>query len=198
MAEKGVRLVQETKFPESDTMKFTVHTARPVKMALRIRVPYWIAGTSGGVVKLNGKIRELGTQSSSYYVVDRIWRDRDRLEVQFPMRLHVAAMPDDAAVQAIMYGPLVLAGRLGTEGITDENRRAVPTPPRQVPEYKNAKPPKAPELIAASEDPAQWIKPVAGKSLEFRTTGQATDFTLVPLYQLFDERYAVYWRVNRS
>jgi hypothetical protein len=27
--------------------------------------------------------------------------------------------------------------------------------------------------------------------------GQATPMTLVPLYQLFDERYVIYWNVNR-
>jgi hypothetical protein len=27
--------------------------------------------------------------------------------------------------------------------------------------------------------------------------GQATDVTMVPLCRLFDERYGVYWRVNR-
>ena len=37
-----------------------------------------------------------------------------------------------------------------------------------------------------------------GKPLEFRTTGQATDVTFVPLYTLFDERYAVYWNVRAS
>ena len=168
-------------------------------MALRIRVPYWTAGTSGGRAKLNGKLtEEAGLKSSSYYVVDRIWRDRDRLEITLPMRLHMEAMPDDSSVRAIMYGPLVLAGRLGTEGITDANRRAVPTPPREVPEFKNPNVPKAPELTTASDDPATWIKAVPGKPLEFRTTGQSKDFTLVPLYRLFDERYAVYWKINRA
>ena len=30
-------------------------------------------------------------------------------------------MPDDSSVQAVMYGPLVLVGRMGTEGITAES-----------------------------------------------------------------------------
>lgn len=194
--QKGVRLIQDTRFPESDAATLTVRTAKPVKMALRIRVPYWIA--AGGSAKLNGKTVLPMSPPSSYLVIDRIWRDRDRVDLQLPMSLHVAPMPDDASVQAIMYGPLVLAGRLGTEGITSDNRRAVPTPPREVPEYKSPRVPKPPELKAPSADPSSWIKPVAGQQLEFRTTGQAKDFTLIPLYRLFDERYAVYWKVNRA
>jgi DUF1680 family protein len=193
--EKRLRLIQETKFPESDTMTFIVRAARPVKMALRIRVPYWATGSN--FVKLNGRIIAPPMMPSSYFVSDRVWRDGDRLELRLPMSLHTAATPDDPSVQAIMYGPLVLVGRMGTEGINNDNRRAEPTKPRTVPEYKDPNPPKAPELRASSENVSQWIKAVAGKPLEFRTTGQTTDFTLVPLYRLFDERYAVYWKVNR-
>lgn len=192
--EKGVRLLQETEFPERDAMTFTVRTSRAAKMALRIRVPYW--ATASNSAKLNGNSIRIATGPGSYFAIDRVWRDGDRLELRMPMSLHVAAMPDDPAVQAFMYGPLVLAGRLGTEGITDDNRRAGPTPPREVPEYKNPRPPKAPELLATSDDPSSWIEPVPGKVLEFRTTGQSSDYTLIPLYRLFDERYAVYWKVT--
>jgi hypothetical protein len=51
-------------------------------------------------------------------------------------------------------------------------------------------------MRAASADPATWIQPVAGRPLEFKTAGQSSDVDLVPLYRLFDERYAVYWRVE--
>jgi hypothetical protein len=95
-----------------------------------------------------------------------------------------------------MYGPLVLVGRLGTDGITTENRRAEPTKPRTVPEFKNPAPPPTPVIRAASDDVSSWVAPVPGKTLEFRTTGQASAITLVPLYRLFDERYVVYWSVG--
>jgi hypothetical protein len=102
-------------------------------------------------------------------------------------------MPDDPSVRAIMYGPLVLVGRLGTEGLAPATLRAEPTSPRTVPNYP-LEPVAAPVLEARSEDPGEWIKPVAGRPLEFRTVGPARDVALVPFYTLFDERYAVYWR----
>ena len=52
-----------------------------------------------------------------------------------------------------MYGPIVLAGKLGTAGLTAENLRAEPTKPRTVPEYKS-EPVAAPSIRAASADPA--------------------------------------------
>jgi len=194
--EKGVRLVQETRFPESDTTTVTVRASKPTRMALRVRVPYWVG--EGGSARLNGKPLEAFAGPSSYLVVDRTWRDGDRLDVRLPMQLHVHPMPDDSSVQAVMYGPLVLVGRMGTEGITSENRRAEPTKPRTVPEFKDPAPPPAPTIRAASDDVGSWVTAVPGKPLEFQTTGQATPMTLVPLYRLFDERYVVYWQVARA
>lgn len=192
--EKALILTQETRFPESDTTAFTIRTTEPVRMALRVRVPYWVG--SGGSARLNGRALEVFAAPSSYLVFDRTWRDGDRLEVRLPMSLHTQAMPDDSAVQAVMYGPLVLVGRLGTAGITAENRRAEPTKPRTVPEFKNPAPPATPGIRADTDDVSSWVRAVPGRSLEFKTVGQATEHTLVPLYRVFDERYVVFWNVS--
>ena len=34
------------------------------------------------------------------------------------------------------------------------------------------------------------------RDVNFRTVGQPTAHTLVPLYRLFDERYVVFWNVT--
>jgi len=43
--------------------------------------------------------------------------------------------------------------------------------------------------------PESWLTPVDSRPLEFRTRGQKGDLTLVPLNRVFDERYAVYFKV---
>ena len=194
--EKGVRLIQDTRFPETDVTALTVRTEKPTRMTLRVRVPYWVS--EGGWVKLDGRQLDAFAGPGSYIVLDRTWRDGERLELRLPMRLHGHAMPDDSSVQAVMYGPLVLVGRMGTEGITAENRRAEPTKPRTVPEFKDPAPPPAPRIRGALDDVTSGVTPVAGKALEFTTKGQPTAMTLVPLYRLFDERYVVYWTVSRA
>jgi DUF1680 family protein len=195
-AEKGVRIVQDTRFPVAAGTSLVVHAGRPARFALRVRVPSW---TQGGSAALNGRTLDGFAAPGGYFVLDRTWRDGDRLEVALPLALHVHPMPDDPTVQALMYGPLVLVGKLGTEGITPENRRAEPTKPRMVPEFRY-QPPPAPGLRARSDDPSTWIQRVSGvdQPLEFRTTGQDRDVTLVPFHTLYDERYAVYWKVIRQ
>jgi hypothetical protein len=65
-----------------------------------------------------------------------------------------------------------------------------------VPEFE-VPPVPAPAFRVRSDDPATWIEPVRGRPLEFRTLGQEQNVTLVPFYRLFDERYAIYWRMTR-
>ncbi len=194
--EKGVRIVQDTRFPAAAGTSLVVHAGRPTHFALRVRVPSWTRGASAA---LNGRTLDGFAAPGGYFVVDRTWRDGDRLEVALPMALHVHAMPDDPTSQAVMYGPLVLVGKLGTDGITPQNLRAEPTKPRMVPEF-TYQPPPAPALRARSDDPSTWIQRVSGvdQPLEFRTTGQERDVALVPFHTLFDERYAVYWKVTRQ
>jgi len=190
--DRGVRLVQETRFPEDGRTTLTVHAAKPETFAVRVRVPYWATGDNRA--ELNGKALDGFAEPGGYYVIHRTWRDGDRLVVTLPLSLHLHPMPDDPTLQAVMYGPLVLAGRLGTDGLTPATLRAEPTKPRTVPEY-HLDPVPAPAFTAPSGDPARWIQP-AGAPLRFRTVGQTRDVEFLPFHQIFDERYAIYWRVN--
>ena len=189
--ERDLRLVLDTRFPWEDTLRLTVHTPRPQRMALRVRVPYW---TAAGSAQLNGEALPAFAAPGSYSALQRRWRDGDQLVVRLPMHLHVVRMPDDPSLQAVMYGPLVLAGRMGTAGLDASSLRAEPTRPRTVPEYR-LPPVAAPVIAAPTADPSSWLEPLAGRPLVFRTKGQAQPLTLEPLNGVFDERYAVYWKV---
>jgi len=192
--DRGVKVTQETRFPEEGKTTFTIRTSGPQTFALRIRVPYWATGDNRA--ELNGRPLEGFAEPGGFYVIHRAWRDGDRLVVSLPLSLHLHPMPDDPGLAAVMYGPLVLAGRLGTEDLTPATLRAEPTKPRTVPEY-HLDPVPAPAFAVSDDDPARWIKPGSGP-LEFQTVGQATNIAFVPFYRIFDERYSIYWRVNRA
>jgi hypothetical protein len=151
-------------------------------------VPYW--ATRGVAVSINGKKQELTAAPSSYLTLDRTWNDGDKIQVSMPMSLHLAPLPDEPTMQAAMYGPLVLAGRLGSKGLTHDlmygplgpdEARAIPVP-----------------AITGGGDTPDWVEPAKGQRLAFQTTGQRGAIDLVPFYQLFDERYTVYWKVNQK
>ena len=192
--ERELRLEQRTRFPYEPSTRLTLRLSQPAKLALRIRVPWWI---DGGSASLNGKKLESFAAPSNYLVIDRTWRDGDVVDVSLPMKLHAAPMPDDPDLVAAMYGPLVLAGRLGKAGLDPKTLRAGPTKPRTVPEY-SAEPIDVPPIVAKSANPGDWLKRAPGAGIEFRTVGQARELALVPLNEILDERYAVYWRLKSS
>jgi DUF1680 family protein len=184
--EKNVVLMQETKFPEEQGTTLSFKTAKPAKIPLHIRVPYW--ATQGVTVSVNGKKENLSAPASSYLMLDREWHDGDKIEVAMPMSLHVAPIPGDSTLRAAMFGPLVLAGKLGTQDLTKGDIYGPLGP--------DEKKPIAVPAIAASGNSLDWVEPVKGQTLAFRTAGQAATVELMPLYQLFDERYTVYWKVG--
>jgi len=186
--EKGVRVEQETRFPEEQGTTLVVRTEKPVDLVLNIRIPYWV--TPGGEIKLNGESLAAFGSPSSYLALHRNWKNGDRVEVRFPMGLHIDAIPDDPTQQAVMFGPLVLAGRLGQQGLTKAmTYSAYDTAPP-------GDPVPVPAIAASPKDPLGWIKPVADQPLTFRTAGQSEEITLVPLNRIFGERYAVYWKTT--
>ena len=153
---------------------------------MHLRIPAWTRSAS---VKINGRIVEATSGPGSYLTLSRIWKNGDRVEVELPMRLHIEKMPDDPTIQAVLYGPLVLAGDLGSEGLTDQMIIGPEGP------QTRRLPIDIPSFRAANVDPASWIKP-GDKPLVFRTTGQQKDVTLAPLNSIFDKRYSVYWQVS--
>jgi len=186
-AEKGIKLRQETKFPESPTTALTIQTSKPVDTAIRLRIPEWAANAT---VKINGKPIEAMASPGSYLALSRQWKNGDRIEMTMPMHLRVESMPDDHAMQAFLYGPLVLAGDLG-ELPRDLARELTFGP--NVPQLRRAPQIEIP-TFKASGDVTGWIKP-GDRPLTFRTTGQAKDVAMQPINSIFGRRYSVYWTV---
>src|SRR5580658_554396 len=185
--EKGIRLRQETGFPETPSTTIAITADKPVQTAIRLRVPEWIS--SGASVKINGKPADALASPGSYLTLARTWKTGDRIEMTMPMRLRVESMPDDPKQQAFLYGPLVLAGDLGNDGLTEQM-----TVGSNVPQLRRAPQVEIP-TFRASGDPSSWIKP-GDKPLTFHTTVQAQDLTLTPINSIFGRRYNVYWQVS--
>lgn len=192
--ERGIRLRQETNFPEQENTTIFLKPQEPTAFSLHVRIPYWV--TRGVTVKINGKPLDVISNPSSYLTLKRTWRDGDRVEVLLPMNLHLSRMPDDPTVAAVMYGPLVLAGTMGTEAMTPEMQSGLGWHDvERMVSYGAAI--DVPSLVATNSDPNLWIKPIEVKPLTFRTVnvGKPKDVILVPFYKMFGQRYAVYWNI---
>jgi DUF1680 family protein len=184
-AEKKVTVRQETKFPESDTTVLTFKIEKPASLALKIRWPEWAEKMS---VRINGKKQSVEGKSGSYVTLNREFHDGDKVEIQLPMKLHAEFLPNATNTLAILYGPIVLAGELGTN---------MPSPyARNQTDQVTVPDPFVPVFLADSNSVLSRIKP-AGKPLTFQTRnmGRPNDVTLVPFYKAHHERYSVYWKL---
>jgi len=188
--EKGLRVRQETRFPEEDKTRLTIKCDKPTRLALRIRFPGW--AQNGMNLTINGKKEPISGNPGSYVSLDREWQNGDTVEVQFPMSLRLEAMPDDPTIVAILYGPIVLGGDLGKEGL-DDARRYGPS----APQMGRIKPVQVPAFVCDLKAVLASVKPVEGAPMNFRTSGigQPADVTLAPFYKMADDRYSVYWKV---
>ena len=186
--ERGIRLRQETAFPEQEGSRFSLTMERPSEWTLRLRVPWW--ARNGGRVRVNDVPVGAFATPSSYLTLTRRWKTGDRVELDLPMSLSVDPMPDDTSVAAVLYGPVVLAGRLGSKGLTREmayggydcELKGEPAP--------------APELIGDGANSASFVEPIQGQRLAFLARTAAGPVRLTPLHRLFGERYAVYWKIR--
>ena len=186
-AEKGITIRQETDFPEQSITTLHVSTSRDIPMPLHVRIPAW-AGDRASLT-LNGEPLEALASGGSYLTIKRTWRDGDRVELNMPMLLHMEAMPDEPSTQALLYGPLVLAGGLGAKGLKPDMVEGEMGPKLErvattVPSFR-----------ASGSAPESWIKP-EGKPLTFRTYGQKDDVVFEPFYRTFGKRYSIYWKVT--
>jgi uncharacterized protein len=186
--EKNLIVRQETKFPESDTIGLVVGTLdqTPVRFALKIRWPAWAGKIS---VHVNGGKQKISGKPGSYVTIDREWEDGAGVEIQLPMRLHTEPLPGTTNIVAVLYGPVVLAGNLGTNGM--------PNPyARDQLDLVKIPDPKVPVFIGDPKTFLKKIKPT-DEPLVFQTKNlaQPSDVTLIPFYRANHERYSVYWNV---
>jgi len=188
--DKGARIRQETSFPETPRTRLTIRTDTPSTFEIRVRIPSWVRGRA--LVFVNDK--GFPAKPGRYVRFRKTWHDGERITINTPMGLRVEPMPDDPALAALMFGPCVLAGRLGGKGLTENDVYTS----RNWFRFPREKIAPAPCFVADANDPDAWVKPVEGKPLTFRTVGagRPRDVTLVPYHKLFGERYAVYWRIR--
>ncbi len=185
--ERGIRLRQNTNFPESDRTELLIEQAPGTAWSLQLRIPSWT--TAANSIVVNGKRLEVSGTPGSYLTLTRVWKAGDRVELTLPMRITAEPLADDISQQAFLYGPLVLAGQFPKSGLEDRLEH------NQGPEVSEAPALEIPSLTSHGADPSSWIRPVPGQTLAFRTTGQDRDVDLKPLNQSW-QRFAVYWTVS--
>ena len=186
--ELGVKLIQETKIPEDDTVKFTVRllegTSKEAK--IRLRIPDWADET-----ELFVKGKNI-TNEDGYTCIDGVWEDGESFTYTCKCRVISKGLPDCGNVFAFFYGPVLLSAKLGCENMVDSSTGVDVT----IPSEKIA----GNEVLKVSEGSAEdFIKDIDshmkrnGKTLTFTLEGTDRALTFSPHFKKARERYGIYW-----
>jgi DUF1680 family protein len=101
-----VRITENTDYPFSDEVKFTMATPRAVKFPLYLRLPKWSAEAT---VKVNGRKVPLKTEPLAYAILEREWKDGDTVTLTLPMRVTVDRWAKNGNAASVNYGPLTFS-----------------------------------------------------------------------------------------
>jgi uncharacterized protein len=188
---RGLKLRQETSYPEEQGSRFTVRLERPqepVELTVNLRFPGW--ATNGVSVSVNGKPLDTDAKPGSFLPIKRIWHDGDSFAISLPMSLSCHHAMDDPKTVAFYLGPVLLAGEMGRENYPQTDHV------KNQNELTKLPVPQSPLLLEVDPDhPAEWMKSVPGMPLTFQSIHaiHPGDLTFCPLYSIHHQRYAVYF-----
>jgi uncharacterized protein len=156
--DRGVSITQQSEFPDRLTSTLTIETAEPAALALMLKADTVRA------VKVNGVPVELKIEDG-YVVLDREYRDKDRIEIAIEARLHRVPLLGNDRVAALKYGSVLLAR------IDDGAWNGV----------------------GASSLADRLVKRFGDRLAFDAADEQGNSATFLPLFRVEDETYSVYW-----
>ncbi len=186
--QQGATLTQTNHFPKVASTKLQWRTAQPVHKVLKLRHPGWC---STATVKVNGKQFLQSRRAGSFIDVAREWQDGDTIELELAMELRAIPLPGNPGIVAFVYGPIVLAGDLGTEGIPpgadlNVNERLY----GEVLKETITLP-----VLTGDATSLLRLAQAADTALSFTlpASGSTTEVKLIPYYKIAHRRYITYW-----
>lgn len=154
-------------------LKINVRAKIPEEFTLSLRIPDWVSGEP--VISVNGKPVECSADNG-YCDIRRVWAD-DIVSVFFPSGLSTSALPDIPELTAFLDGPIVLAGLRSSDCGIKPQQGSDPTS----------------ALINVTE---HTYSTFPWQQSTYRTVNQSENFDLVPLYDITDQEYTVYFTVK--
>ena len=152
------------------SLRFSIQSPSGTEWTLKLRVPSWCSGSPE--VLLNGNPVKETAVAGGYITLSRCW-ESDTVDLFFPSEVRCEPLADNPRIFSLVDGPIVLAG------LTGENR----------------------PVTGDLSDPSSFLLPETPHTYStfvweqntYYTLNQPVNFRLVPLYDVQDESYSVYF-----
>jgi len=104
-----ITLTQQSQYPIEDTVNFTINSSIEEEFAISFRKPEWLSLEA--TISVNGTSVTY-IEKDGWYMVERVWKDGDTVELKLPMELHYSVLEGEHikyGLYALKYGPVTLA-----------------------------------------------------------------------------------------
>ena len=156
------------------SVRFEVGCEESAEFTLKLRVPCWCAGTPKLIIDSQAAAPQI---SDGYILLSRVWTGITVINLVFESKVVLEPLDDQSDLCALVDGPIVLAG------LTDKDSGI-----RYDGDIENA-------LYQRTE---HTYATYVWKQNCYVTKGQRENFELMPLYDVTDEKYTVYFTVDKN
>jgi DUF1680 family protein len=105
-----IEITEDTEYPFDGRISLSLAAKEPVRFPLALRIPGW---TSNPKLKLNGRTVPLPETRRGWLILERNWRNGDRVELQFPMMVEVRTWTKNRNSVSVYRGPLAYSLTIG-------------------------------------------------------------------------------------
>jgi len=150
-------------------VNLNVECLQPASFDIKLRLPEWLAGEPS--LSLDGVPQPAAWEPGkpSFLSLEHSWT-QNMLRLELPMSLRSQSLPDRPESVAFLEGPVLLAGLC-------EEERALHGDPTH------------PERLLIPDGEREW----GNWKIGYRTAGQEHGLRFIPLYEVVDEAYTVYF-----
>lgn len=105
---REIQIEEETHYPFSEEIVFTIRTPKTVRFGLTLRIPGWCRNPK---LAINGQASKLKLKSGSFFTLEREFASGDQITLTLPMEIRITESSDGGI--AVLRGPLLFALPVG-------------------------------------------------------------------------------------
>ncbi len=105
-----VRFTETTSYPFDETVTFTCSTKKTTRFPFYLRIPNWCKQPK---LTVNGQAQTVPPTPKGWLVVNRAWKDGDRVQLELPMSLEVSVWVKNRYAVSVSRGPLTYSLKIG-------------------------------------------------------------------------------------
>jgi hypothetical protein len=131
-----VSIKEQTHYPFDEKIELKLSVSRQAEFPLYLRIPAWCEKP---LIKINEQVVEVKAMTGQYVKIANVWKNNDRVTLEFPMKLKVRAWEKNKNSVSVNYGPLTFSLKINEKYIKVDSKKSAQHDSKWQPEADPAK-----------------------------------------------------------